>query len=701
MDKFSLVLLLMFLFVSVLPLTAQHDTIALKEVEIIDFKGNITGHPVDRINPATIFQTSITDVGILLSAIPNISGVRKGPNGFDPVIRGFKYSQLNVLLNGATKIEGGCPNRMDPATTHVDINSITDITVYKGPYALKFGPSFGGIINISTWQPQFSNVYTTHLKGNVGLQNNGYGYNSTLNLEGSGKMFSYAIVGGTKNYGNYRDGAGRWVNASMQQYNSSAKVAFKIGGKSVVDARVDLSQGRNIGFPALSMDERQDKTNIYTINYKGTNVSKIFKLVKINGWMSVVNHTMDNKNRPISDTVVAVSVIEAHDAGVRGSVKFNMKQGTLESGLDYEHIYKDGKRTKSMIKQPGLPVKNESIWSNAVIDNMGIYGEYLLERKAINWIVSGRVDFNSANSNPMERLGINDLPFYFEDSTSSKYLNFSFSAGLTWKLNVNNRIIFSLGHGVRSPDMTERFIVLLPVGYDRYDYLGNPGLKPEANNELDVEFKHYSKSNWYFDGNIFLSYVTHFIGSKRVPSSIARPQTKGVLGVKQFVNFPAVWLTGFEASLESPAEKQWHLSINAAYTYGVNPTAPGYKIENGQVVDEYVIKNDPLPEISPFETNVSFQYKFFNGKLVSMVNWRWVAAQKAISVSYGEQTSKSFQVINIKINYKFSSNLTVWGGVNNVFNKTYFEHLNRNIIGSSAPLYEPGRNYFVNFIFNF
>ncbi len=701
MDKYSMLLLFMFLFALVLPAAAQHDTIALTEVEIIDFKGDECGRPVDRIQPAAIKQTSAIDAGMLLSGIPNISGVRKGPNGFDPVIRGFKYSQLNVLLNGVTKIEGGCPNRMDPATAHVDINSITNITVYKGPYALKFGPSFGGIINISTWQPRFSNVYATHLKGNVGLQNNGYGYNSTLTLEGSGKMFSYAISGGSKKYGDYRDGAGRWVNASLQQHNSSARLGFKIGKKSMFDAQVDLSKGINIDFPALSMDEREDRTNIYTVNYKGTNVSNIIKLVKINGWMSVVNHTMDNKNRTFSDTVVAVSVIDARDAGIRGEVKFNMKQGTIESGLDYEHIYKNGQRIKSMIKQPGLPVKNESIWSNAVIDNMGIYSEYQLERKAINWIVSGRVDFNSAKSNPMERLGMNDLPFYFEDSTASKYLNISFSAGLTWKLNVNNRLIVSLGHGVRSPDMTERFIVLLPVGYDRYDYLGNPGLKPEANNEFDVGLRHYSKSKWYFDGNIFLSYVTHFIGSKKVPPSIARPQTKGVLGVKQFVNFPAVWLTGFEVSLESPIEKRWHLNINAAYTYGFNPAAPGYKIENGQVVDEYVIKNDPLPEIPPFEANISFQYKLFNGKLVPVINWRGVAAQKAISVSYGEQTSKSFQVINIKINYKFSANLTVWGGVNNVFNKSYFEHLNRNIIGSFTPLYEPGRNFFVNFIFNF
>ena len=31
-----------------------------------------------------------------------------------------------------------------------------------------------------------------------------------------------------------------------------------------------------------------------------------------------------------------------------------------------------------------------------------------------------------------------------------------------------------LGRGVRSPNMVERYITLLPVGFDRYDYLGYP-----------------------------------------------------------------------------------------------------------------------------------------------------------------------------------------------------------------------------------
>jgi iron complex outermembrane receptor protein len=174
-----------------------------------------------------------------------------------------------------------------------------------------------------------------------------------------------------------------------------------------------------------------------------------------------------------------------------------------------------------------------------------------------------------------------------------------------------------------------------------------------------------------------------------------------VLGVKQFVNFKKVWLTGFEISWISPEEKPWQIAANVAYTYGVNPVATGYKIENGQVVDEYTLYNDALPEIPPFELNADFQYLFLNGKLVPGLHWRIVAAQNHVSGSYGEEPSKAFQLVDIRVKYRFQKYVTVWGGVNNLFNTLYYEHLNRNIIGSVIPLNEPGINFYLNFIFSF
>ncbi|MDX1637328.1 MAG: carboxypeptidase-like regulatory domain-containing protein, partial [Balneolaceae bacterium] len=99
------------------------------------------------------------DAGQFLKDSPNISGIRKGGGfGVDPVLRGFQKNQLMVEMDGLLQSQGACPNRMDPPTTHIQMEQIEEVEILKGPYALKHGPSFGGIINFKSQQPNhFSN----------------------------------------------------------------------------------------------------------------------------------------------------------------------------------------------------------------------------------------------------------------------------------------------------------------------------------------------------------------------------------------------------------------------------------------------------------------------------------------------------------------------------------------------------------------
>ncbi len=57
----------------------------------------------------------VSDGGELLQSLTGVSAIRMGGRALDPVIRGQKETQLNILLDGGY-IHGGCPNRMDPPT---------------------------------------------------------------------------------------------------------------------------------------------------------------------------------------------------------------------------------------------------------------------------------------------------------------------------------------------------------------------------------------------------------------------------------------------------------------------------------------------------------------------------------------------------------------------------------------------------------
>jgi iron complex outermembrane receptor protein len=288
---------------------------------------------------------------------------------------------------------------------------------------------------------------------------------------------------------------------------------------------------------------------------------------------------------------------------------------------------------------------------------------------------------------------------YENTNTSSTFNNVSFSAGFTWHINENNSLLFSLGRGVRSPDMTERFIILLPVSYDPYDYLGNPQLKPEINYEADLGYNLIHKKAGSVSFSVFYSYVKNYILGEMVPPSEVPPQTRGVLGVKRFVNIDNARLSGFELSYASPVSYPWFLRFNAAYTFGINPEAVQYVRENGEVVGEEIIENDPLNEIPPLEANLMFGYGFFNKKLVPELDFRMVAAQNKVSVANYEQITPGFMTVDFILTYHYSEYLSVYTGITNLTNTNYYEHLNRRIIGSKSPLLEPGRMFYLNLSF--
>ena len=660
-------------------------TTSLDEFSIIGQYENERPYRIEHLDQNTIEQSQANDVGDLLRQEPNVSGVRKGASGIDPVIRGAKYAQLNVVLSDGIKIEGGCPNRMDPATAHVELSDLRGITILKGPFALKYGPNFGGVIKLQNQHLLFYPKYETHITALMGTQSNQTGFKSKLGINGGGNRLAYELSGNWKRYGDYMTGDDEIVRSSLEKCKLAGKIGFKPADGHTIELGMDRSWGRNIDFPALAMDERSDDTHIYNLDYLGSDLGKTVNFIRAKLYRSDVHHIMDNKNRPFSDTVVAISDIRASNWGGRFGINLNVGKGRLEIGGDYEQIDKDGERNKYLIRQPNLPKLSEDLWNEARIQNTGMFVEYQKQGYRIDWVVAGRVDFNKANSNPLLRNKPNGDPVYANSDTKSNYTNFSVSGGLSWHLGTNSDLLFSLGSGTRSPDMTERFIILLPIGYDPYDYLGNPQLKPETNNEIDLGYR-FTKSNvGRLNLSGFFSLANNYIYSEILPPSEQKPQTPGVLGVKRFVNIDYVYFTGFELSYFTPEKFRWQLYLDAAYTLGVKPSAG---------------TNDPLPEIPPFESNLKFQYRFFNERFVPEIRLRMVAAQKRISVDYNETPSEAFTTLDFNLFYLFGKYLKVRAGVTNVFNTSYYEHLNRNQLGSQIPLYEMGRSFYLNLTFN-
>ena len=696
--KFS-ILIAFFLLLSV-GIKAQqlNDTIVIAGVEITDTLVKRTPFVANRVSKNIMLSVPTRDIGDYLRSIPNVAGIRKGGSAIDPVIRGFKFSQLNVVMDGGMKIENGCPNRMDPVTAHVEVEELSHIDVVKGPFQLNYGPSLGGVINLQTENPQPYAKFEIHGNAMFGYESNWDGGKESFSLKGGNSKIYFLASGGYRKYGNYTSGGSETTETefktSFRKYNYGAKLGFAISQKQNILLSYSESHGRDVMFPALTMDEKSDDTKMMSADYSIKNLSGNIASLDIKFYRTDVSHLMDNSNRENWSTKQMVADVDAINTGGKAIMGMQFGKHYLSAGLDFENIYKDGVRTMTMIMMGTTSTKKFNLWKEAVIQNGGIFAAYSATYGKFLLDAAFRVDMNKADSEDTLKLIKNGIEYFNE--TASNYANFSGNLGITRKISDGLSVSLALARGARSPNMLERYIKLLSVGYDTYDYLGNPQLKPETNNEVDLTLKYNNERLGKMYVNGFYSYVTDYISAEMLPSSVIMPATLGAPGVKQFVNVDNATFTGFEIGYTSPSTYKLGFSVVAALTYGQIPEVTKYIIKDGKVTGDTLLKNDALPEIPPFESTISINYRLLKGKLVPKVSYRLVAAQNHVSEAFYEPETPGFSLLNFSIAYKVSNNIDITAGVNNIFDVLYFEHLNRKIIGSTEKLFEPGRMFFVN-----
>ncbi len=662
-----------------------------------------------------IEMMAVRDIGDQLRMLPNVGGVKKGAVNIDPVIRGFKYSQITTLLDGAIAIEGGCPNRMDPTTSHVALDDMQEFHVLKGPFALRYGSVFGGVVNLVPVRPMPNETFRVNIKAVKAYESNWNGNREYINFSGGNKKFYFLVSGYNQKAGNYKDGNGKEYSSNYHKFGYKAAVGWRPLQNHEALLSFSNSMSKGVMFAALPMDDRTDDSKVVYFDYKIGKLTKTINSVDLKLYRSFVDHTMDNKNRSISDTVVAIANIIAEVTGLRFETGLNLLGGHLYAGIDQKTINKDGNRVKNMIGQnPNMlnviPVITEPLWNDAEINNLGFFAEYKKRYKKIDIIAALRFDYNTAWSDTIKLFslpepGIPSSLIMDTTDTESKYYGFSISAGATYNFNELLSLNLAMGRGTRFPDMLERFIITLPVGYDNFEYMGNPHLKPEINNEVDLNLKFNHPSMGGVDFTVFYSYVQNYIMGKRIPPAIQKPLTKDVYGTKLFTNYDIATFKGFEFAYKSPEKFDFGVSVVASYTFGnvdptVKPIRDTLQPPLQSVIGEVKIENDPAPEIPPFESTVNLHYKLWGNKLIPTFSYRFVAAQNNVSEAYFESSTPGFSLLSANLAYKHNQYLTISAGVNNILDTEYYEHLSRRIIGSKANFNEPGRVFYINMIVN-
>jgi iron complex outermembrane receptor protein len=112
--------------------------------------------------------------------------------------------------------------------------------------------------------------------------------------------------------------------------------------------------------------------------------------------------------------------------------------------------------------------------------------------------------------------------------------------------------------------------------------------------------------------------------------------------------------------------------------------------------------NQPLPEIPPLDFRYSLGGNFFQHKFHTELSLRHVLEQNRIATDFGESKTPDFTVLDLNASYFPTENISLSGGIRNLFDEAYYEHLNRAVKGSSPlPIFAPGRSFYITIALEF
>lgn len=613
------------------------------------------------------------DAAAFLKQVPLISSIQKGGNyGFDPVMRGFKYDQLNIVMGEGICATAACPNRMDPPASQIPMNMVEKVEILKGPYSLRYGTGFGGTINFQSQTAEYTQKNKTNGRLSAGYDGNGSIYRTEGKLGVSGSFYDVSLYGSYAEGTDYEDGSDSLVQADFNRLNLGTRMNFRINKSNSLTVDVANNSASDVDFPALNMDLRSDNTWLMSAAHKLSLDEGILQYVKTSISGSFVKHQMDNYDKVLVPRKVnAITDANTQNIGARSEGLFNFQSAKLYAGLDFKQQGADGERARSFLMGPMKGnTAYDNIWLNSKISETAVFGEYHHSFTQSRMVASMRLSYNQADAA--------DAADNFQSANadlSSSHVNPSMSFGYEQDLPENMTLGLWLGRAQRSGSLTERYINYLPVGRDPYERVGNASLKPEVNNQIDLDFK-WKPSSTFVSVNLFTSYLTDYISSE-IRSDLS-PLLATAPGVKQYINLETALLAGFEVSWSQQWLSHFYSNFSMAYTYG-----------------ESLVDNTPLPEIAPLDYRFLVGANLFKGRLKPELSYRLVADQNRIAETFGETKTSGFNVLDLDINFNANDHFAFKVGMSNITDQTYYEHLSRSVAGGAGyRIYAPGRSVF-------
>jgi iron complex outermembrane receptor protein len=607
-----------------------------------------------------------SDVADLLRDVGGFNVSRVGGTAGSVFLRGLGGARLPVVVNDAVS-DAACNHGMDPATSYLQPDGYDLLTVVKGPATVQFGPALSGQIRVQRLAPEVGGG--SHFRAAAGRSSFDR-LDLSAEYSWSGENL-WLRVGGVRNDSDdYRDGAGRRFQSFYTRYATALATGAHIGRDT--DIEFDTENGDAVaGFPAFHMDGTRFKRSVWGAKLAHRMPGSILSALEFSLRWQRVKHLMDDYTyRPTLVEELVPGFLDqfptlqmrqdytGRTARLNAQLDVGPETGLL-LGIDFrddEHLGDNVRTTKTCFTgTDNCPLFSAS--RTAFYDlrarTEGLFAELTHRTGDLTLRAGARADRLRTQAGELRNfLGTQVLPGSFDERTERLYSGF---------------LRAQLRHG----ESLEGFVALgvaqrAASNLERASF-GAFYIDPETNTELDAGLS-WRTQDTRISVNAFVSRIDDFILAEQ--------------GIRA-LNVDARRY-GAELDARTRIVGNWHALAGLAWVRADNLT-----------------QHVPLAQTSPAELRLGVEYA--DERFSAGANVRFVQRQDRVHAGFGNALgtdlgeTPGFSTVRVMLGWKPDARLQLSTGIDNLFDRSYAEHISRSGVFQPAGFVqttrvnEPGR----------
>jgi iron complex outermembrane receptor protein len=666
--------------------TVQAETVSLPTL-------SVEGVSTEAIPYAIIaLPASTTDIGNMVKRLPGANINRNGAITSVAQYRGLFGNRVNVLIDGISQQEAG-PNSMDSPLSYLPASRTKQVSVYRGIAPVRTGiETIGGTISAESNHIEFGQTNEAEIHGNASAGYASNGHTRQLGLTTAITNLHHRLqISGSADRGDDLDFKDGTIRPSKQDRDSAGiHYGFQNNGQTFGADIEHLDIGEN-GTPALPMDIVFVRGEHYKLRFGNEIANGDNYEVRLR--YQDVDHEMNNFSQRTTAAMAQRFVtpdVEAY--GI--SASYNHANWTFGFDIDQaEH--------NATVFNPNMAAFFVESFNDVERDRYSVFGEWQSEL-GHGWNVEtgirySLVEMDAGNVDSFAGLpaavGMLRDSFNASDLDQEDHL-VDLVATFTRELSNELDVEFGLARKTRAPSYQERYLWIpleITAGLaDGNNYVGDVDLDHEVAYQAELGLD-WRTDRVAISPRIFYHHINDYIQGVAVTNN---PAVIGVSGVNgdttplQYSNVDAK-LYGIDTNWLMAISPEWQLDGTISYVRGKRRDT-----------------SDDLYRIAPLSARTMLSYV--------QPLWRvgfeaeTIAKQNKISTENDEEKTGGYALFNLSSQYQATSDIVVTAGVNNIFNRSYADHLggfnraggNTDIaVGDRLP--GIGRSGYINVNYNF